>query len=153
MAQTVKCLSAIQETRVRSLDWEDPLEKEMAAHSSILAWKIPWMENLVDYCPWGRKESDTTEWFHFHWTCFPGGSGVKNLLANAGDVVLISVSGRFPWRRKWQPTPVFLLGKSHGQRSLVGYSSWSHSRTWLSNETAATTDAIIGVLIRGRQAC
>ena len=42
MAQTVKCLSAMQETRVRSLGWEDPLEKEMAAHSSILAWKILW---------------------------------------------------------------------------------------------------------------
>ena len=42
VAQTVKDLSAMQETRVRSLGWEDPLEKEMAAHSSILAWKIPW---------------------------------------------------------------------------------------------------------------
>ena len=41
MAQTVKHLSAMQETRVRSLGWEDPLEKEMAAHSSILAWRIP----------------------------------------------------------------------------------------------------------------
>ena len=43
MAQMVKHLSATQETRVRSLGWEDPLEKEMAAHSSILAWKIPWI--------------------------------------------------------------------------------------------------------------
>ena len=43
MAQTVKHLSAMQETRVRSLGWEDPLEKEMAAHPNILAWKIPWM--------------------------------------------------------------------------------------------------------------
>ena len=42
VAQTVKRLSAIQRTWVRSLGWEDPLEKEMAAHSSILAWKIPW---------------------------------------------------------------------------------------------------------------
>ena len=42
MAQTVKRLSAMQETQVRSLGWEDPLEKEMAAHSSILARKIPW---------------------------------------------------------------------------------------------------------------
>ena len=42
VTQTVKRLSAMQETRVRSLVWEDPLEKEMAAHSSILAWKIPW---------------------------------------------------------------------------------------------------------------
>ena len=35
-----------------------------------------------------------------------------------------AASGRFPWRRKWQPTPVFLPGESHGQRSLVGYSPW-----------------------------
>ena len=41
MAQTVKRLSAMLETQVRSLDWEDPLEKEMATHSSILAWRIP----------------------------------------------------------------------------------------------------------------
>ena len=40
----VKCLPAMRETWIRSLGWEDPLEKEMAAHSSILAWKIPWME-------------------------------------------------------------------------------------------------------------
>ena len=40
----VKNLPAMQETRVRSLDWEDPLEKEMATHSSVLAWRIPWTE-------------------------------------------------------------------------------------------------------------
>ena len=44
VAQMVKRLPAMRETRVQSLGWEDPLEKEMAAHSSILAWKIPWME-------------------------------------------------------------------------------------------------------------
>ena len=44
MAQTVKNLLAMQETQVRSLGWEDPLEKEMATHSSIHAWKIPWTE-------------------------------------------------------------------------------------------------------------
>ena len=44
VAQTVKCLPAVQETQVQSLGWEDPLEKEMATHSSILAWKIPWTE-------------------------------------------------------------------------------------------------------------
>ena len=42
MAQTVKRLSTMRETQVQSLDWEDPLEKEMAAHSNTLAWKIPW---------------------------------------------------------------------------------------------------------------
>ena len=44
VAQMVKSLPAIQETWVQSLGWEDHLEKEMATHSSILAWKIPWME-------------------------------------------------------------------------------------------------------------
>ena len=44
MAQIVKHMLAIQETWVQSLGWEDPLEKEMATHSSTLAWKIPWME-------------------------------------------------------------------------------------------------------------
>ena len=44
MAQTVKSLPAKQETQVQSLGWEKPLEKEMATHSSMLAWKIPWTE-------------------------------------------------------------------------------------------------------------
>ena len=44
VAQTVESLPAMQETRVQSTGQEDPLEKEMATHSSILAWKIPWME-------------------------------------------------------------------------------------------------------------
>ena len=44
VAQMVKRLPAMQETQVQSLGWEDPLEKEMTIHSSILAWKIPWME-------------------------------------------------------------------------------------------------------------
>ena len=44
VAQRVKRLPAVPETRVRSLGWEDPLEKEMATHSSTLAWKIPWTE-------------------------------------------------------------------------------------------------------------
>ena len=44
VAQMVKCLPAMRETWVRFLGWEDPLEKEMATHSSTLAWKIPWTE-------------------------------------------------------------------------------------------------------------
>ena len=44
MAQTVKNLPAMQEARVHSLGWKDPLEKEMATHPSILAWEIPWTE-------------------------------------------------------------------------------------------------------------
>ena len=50
---------------VQSLGQKDLLEKEMATHSSTLAWKIPWMEEPC-YSPWGRKESDTTEQLHIH---------------------------------------------------------------------------------------
>ena len=63
VAQRLKPLPAIQETWVRSLGGEDPLEKERATHLSILAWRIPW--SLVGYSPWGRKESDMTERLHF----------------------------------------------------------------------------------------
>ena len=57
VAQLVKNLPAMWETWVRSMDWEDPLEKGMATHSGILAWRIPW----TVYSPWPHKESDTTE--------------------------------------------------------------------------------------------
>ena len=60
-AQTVKNLPAVQKTWVQSLGQEDPLEKGMATHSSILAWRILWTENPVGLSLWGRKESDTTE--------------------------------------------------------------------------------------------
>ena len=56
------------ETWVGSLGREDPLEKEMATHSSILAWRIPWTEELVGLQSTVRKESDTTERLHFHFT-------------------------------------------------------------------------------------
>ena len=60
IAQSVKNLPAMQETRVQFLGWEDPLEKEMATHSSILAWRIPWTEELGGLQPKGWQESDTT---------------------------------------------------------------------------------------------
>ena len=61
MAQTIKCLPTMQETRVQSLGWEDALEKGMAPHSSTLAWGTPWTEEPGSYSPQGRKEPDTTE--------------------------------------------------------------------------------------------
>ena len=71
---TVKSLLAMRETSVWSLGWEVPLEKEIATHCSILAWRIPWKEEsfhgLAGYSPWGHKESDMTEWLHLglSWT-------------------------------------------------------------------------------------
>jgi len=57
----VKNLPAMQETQVRSMGWEDPLEKEMANHSTILAWRIPWTEEPGRLQSGGHKQSDTTE--------------------------------------------------------------------------------------------
>ena len=62
---------------------------------------------------------------------FPGGSVIKNLPTDAGDRRYKRHEfepwvGKILWRRKWQPTPVFLPGKSHGQRSLAGKSPWGH---------------------------
>ena len=59
----VKNPSAVQETQetwVQPLCWEGPLEEVMAANSSILAWRIPWIEELVGYRPWGHKALDAT---------------------------------------------------------------------------------------------
>ena len=64
--QRLKRLPAMWETWVLSVGREDPLEKDMATHSSILAWRIPWMEELGGLQSTGRKESDTTERPHFH---------------------------------------------------------------------------------------
>ena len=60
VAQRLKHLPGMRETQVRSLGREGPLEKEMAVHSSILAWDITWTEEPAGYSPRGRKELDTT---------------------------------------------------------------------------------------------
>ena len=81
VAPMVKRLPTMRETQVRSLGREDPLAKEMATHSSTLAWKTPWTENLVGYSPWGRKEPDTTERLHFRF------------LQGASSAVLLHLQG------------------------------------------------------------
>ena len=72
----------------------------MATHSSALAWKIPWMEEP------GRLQSMGSQRVEHDW------------------VTSLSLFTFMRWRRKWQPTPVFLPGKSHGWRSLAGCSPW-----------------------------
>ena len=78
-------------------------EKAMAPHSSTLTWKTPWMEEP------GRLQSK-------------GSRRVRHDL-----VTSLSLFTFMHWRRKWQPTPVFLPGESHGRRSLVGCSSWGRT--------------------------
>ena len=76
---------------------------------------------------------------------FPGGSVVENPLANEGDakdVGLIPWVGKIPWRRKWQPIPVFLLGKFHGQRSLAGYSPWGHKESDMTEPLSLSQDSL-----------
>ena len=66
VAQIVKCLPAMWESRIQSLGQEDSLQKEMATHSSILAWKIAWTEEPGGlHSPWGHNELDRTERLHF----------------------------------------------------------------------------------------
>ena len=60
IAQMVKNPSAMQETQIRSLGQEDPLEKKMATPSSVRTWIIPWTGSLVFYSPWGCEELDMT---------------------------------------------------------------------------------------------
>ena len=64
---------------------------------------------------------------------------VKNLLANAGDARercgFDHCVGKIPWRRKWEPTPVFLPRESHGQGSLAGYSPWDHKESDMTEVT------------------
>ena len=80
----------------------DALEKEMATHYSVLNWRIPGTGSLVG-CRYGVAQSRTRQRLHFHFS--------------------LSCLGR----RKWQPTPVFLPGESHGQGSLVGCRLWGHT--------------------------
>ena len=141
-------MQEMQEIWVWPWGQEDSLEKEMATHSSILAWKCPWTEEPVHESQRvGHDWTYTHTHTHTHtlslslflllvlWG-FLGFTGIKNLPVTAGDTRdtgLISGSGRSLWNRKCQPTPVFLPGESHGQRSLVGYSPWvTKSQTLLS---------------------
>ena len=91
------------------------MEKAMAPHSSTLTWKIPWMEEP------GRLQS-------------MGSLRVRHDWATS-----LSLFTFMYWRRKWQPTPVFLPGESQWQRSLMGHSPWGHKKSD-TTEHACTCD-------------
>ena len=121
------------ETWVRSLGWEDSLEKEVATHSSILAWKISWTEEPGGLQSMGSQRvrhdwATNTYFLTHHLRGFPAGSVVKESACHAGDLCSTPESGRSPWRREWLLTPVFLPGKSCEQRNLVGCSPWGRKR-------------------------
>ena len=98
VAQTVKRLSTMWETEVRSLGWEDPLEKEMAIHSRTLPGKSHGQRSLVGYSPWGHKESDTTKQLHF---TFMGG-GVGGRFKTEEVCVYLQVIHGVVWQKPTQ---------------------------------------------------
>ena len=86
-------MQEMQETQIRSLGWEDPLEEGMETHSSILAWEIPWTEE-----PGGLQSRGSQRIGH-------------NLATKQQQIHLLTAT-------KWQPIPVFLPGESQGRGSL-----------------------------------
>ena len=92
-------------------------------------WSVGFERNASLQPIWGRKWDDLIDGNSSPWG-FPGGSDGQESVCNAGDSGLI-LGGfvKMPWRRKWQPTLVFLPGESHGQRGLAGYSPWGRKES------------------------
>ena len=88
------------------------------------------------------------------WRVFPGGTNGKEPTSECRRDKRHEFDpwvGKIPWRRKWQPTPVFLPGKSYGQRSLVGYNPWGHKRVghdWATKQLSSTDFFPLGVKLR-----
>ena len=108
----------------RSPFWH--LEKLLRSSSVKKHKSVFKMSYLIFSCVSGREWGASRQLsLPFLTTCtVPHGSLVKNPPDDAGDADSILGLGRFPWRRKWQPTPVILPGESYGQSSLAGYSPW-----------------------------
>ena len=102
------------------------LEKEMATHSSILASRIPWTEDPGGLLSMGsqRVRHDLV----IEPRC-DSGKESSCQFKRPERLEFNPWVRKIPWRRKWQPTPVFLPGECHGQRSLAGYSPWGH-KSW-----------------------
>ena len=110
----------------------------MATHSSTLAWKIPWTQSTESQRV-GHNQVASLSLFKRALRGFPGGSDGKVSVYNAGDLGLIPGLGRSPGEGNGKPTLVLLPGRSHGQRSLVGYSPWGRKASDVTNVTATTT--------------
>ena len=141
MAQTVKSLPARRKTWIRSLSWEDPLEKEMATHSSILTWKIPWTEEP------GGLQSIRLQRVGHDWVTslslsiksegesfldFPGGSAGKESACNAGDLGSILGLGISPAEGKGYPLQYSCLEKPMDREAWwATVHTVAKSQTWL----------------------
>ena len=128
VAQLVKNLPEMWETWVRSLGWEDPLEKRKATCSSILAWRIPWTKSI-------GSQRVGHDWVTFTFTLgFPHTSVGEESTCSAGDPDSTPGWGRSPGEENGNPLQYSCLENPIDKRSLAGYSPWGHkSRTWLSD--------------------
>ena len=89
--------------------------------------------------PWGKDPPTHLGRHTLTFGGFPGGSAGKESACNAGDLGSIPGLGRSPGGRKWQPTPIILPGKSHGQRNLVGYGAWCHQQSDMTEQLSVHT--------------
>ena len=140
----VKCLNTILETRVWSLDQEDPLEKEMETHSSTLAWRILWMEESGELQSMGLQRVGCDWVTSLSLSLFLYSKGFPSVARYKDPTCQCRRHwrgrfdpwiGKIPWRRAWQTTAGFLPGESHGQRNLVGYSPWDHKELGMTEAT------------------
>ena len=121
MAQLVKHLPTMRETRIWSLGWDDSLEKGKVSHLSILAWRIPWGSKELDRTERLSREGNGTPLqysfaWKIPWTEEPGGlQSMGSLRVQHDWATSLSILTFVHCRRKWQPTPVFLPGESQGR--------------------------------------
>ena len=93
---------------------------------------VSWIRNFGFHAHCTVTKTKTLTLLQHYYLASQMAQVVKNLPASAGDVKRCRLDpwvGKIPWSRKRQPTPVFLPGESHGQRSLVGYSPWGHKES------------------------
>ena len=122
VAQTVKNPPAMQETQVQSLGWEDPLEKGMAIHTSILIWRIPWTEEPGGLQSMELQSQTQPKRPTLHLECpfsvgFPGSSVSKESSCSAGDQGSIPGSGRSPGKGNGNPLQYPCLENSMDRRA------------------------------------
>ena len=135
VAQMAKNLPIMQETQVQSLGWEGPLEKGMATHSSIFAWRIPWTTDPGWTSVPGVSKSRTWLNDEQYYSTLPWASPVAQWLkespcnaGDAGDTGSAPGSGKITWRRAWQPTPVFLPWRIPRKEEPGGFQSLGSHR-------------------------
>ena len=133
-AHTLTNLHEMQENQVRSLGSKYLLEKGMATHCGILAWRIPWTEEPGGLQSMGWERVSHTETLHFHFQKFWAACAQNSELhMQCRRPELDSWVRKNPWRREWLPTAIFFSEEFHG--TLEGCSPWGgkDSDTGLSN--------------------